>query len=332
MLKMDPKTSAAFDQQHFGGLGTRVIEKVGTPTTTNTAPPPLFLQLLSLSLFQYREEFKRLQEKKKEHLPEFLADARETLTKWWDALFFTEEERAVFTPAFTDTVSEEALRSHEKEIERLEAKYAEDRELLQQLQAHDDLLKEIEEFEESTNNPERLISRSSQRDPGRLLREERFRNKVATQLPKMEAGLRVALGAYQATHQRTFLVFGRDYLERLDELEEVRLRGKKTPMKTRPTGTAGTDATRSPTSAASRKVSLAVTPSKTPRPSISGTLPLTPSGKANLPRSATTPGLLSKVAPKTPMAPATPSLKRKVEEAAAEGGRGVTESAKKQRN
>jgi len=52
-----------------------------------------------------------------------------------------------FTKKLLDNFTEEALKSHEKEIERLEVKYESLKNLHELVQSHMDLIKEIEEFE-----------------------------------------------------------------------------------------------------------------------------------------------------------------------------------------
>jgi len=197
------------------------------------------------------------------------------------------------SPGKTGVTSEESLLSHEREIEKLVGMYAENKQVLDLVQAHADLLQEMEDFEETTNDPDRLTSRS-QRDPGRLLRE----------LPKIEASLRELLVAHKTAHSgEPFLIFGRDYLEKMDDIEETRMRLKRTPMKPK----ARLDEYVA-TPSSSRKVSLMVTPSKGQASRQAGQ-PLTPSGKPNMTKSVSTPSMLGKMA-----APSTPSLKRKFEE------------------
>ncbi|CAO3585138.1 unnamed protein product [Absidia cylindrospora] len=76
------------------------------------------------------------------------------------------------------------------------------------------LLQEIQDFEASTNDPKRLFGKG-QRDPGRLLREEKFRKRISRELPKSKRDLEGALYEFQDTTGFPFTVYGECYLDQL---------------------------------------------------------------------------------------------------------------------
>jgi hypothetical protein len=76
------------------------------------------------------------------------------------------------------------------------------------------LRKEVSEFEASTKDPNRLFSsKGNQRDPGRLLREEKFRKRISRELPKTTKELEGALAEFESIKGRPFFVYGQPYLQ-----------------------------------------------------------------------------------------------------------------------
>jgi len=143
-------------------------------------------------------------------------------------------------------MTEALLEIHEAELARLQACYRELQPMLNQINTHVDMIRQIIDFKAQTNDPDRLLSRNGRRDPGRLLREEKFRNTMAKELPKvpsprpsvrrgapqpslikktsgtlvapdarsqLEKSLKEALLKWEAANGKPFLVDGRRYVE-----------------------------------------------------------------------------------------------------------------------
>jgi len=146
-------------------------------------------------------------------------------------------------------MTEALLEVHEAELARLQACYRELQPMLSQINTHVDMIRQIIDFKAQTNDPDRLLSRNGRRDPGRLLREEKFRNTMAKELPKarrrfppgpacgvgrgtqrsfakdasalvapftraqLEKSLKDALLKWEAANGKPFLVDGRRYVE-----------------------------------------------------------------------------------------------------------------------
>lgn len=81
-------------------------------------------------------------------------------------------------------MTDEVLEAHENEISRLRLEVEDSKYILDRIDKYMQLKEEIEEFEASTRDPNRLFGKG-QRDPGRLLREEKFRKRVDRELPKV---------------------------------------------------------------------------------------------------------------------------------------------------
>ncbi|KAL2258983.1 hypothetical protein VTK26DRAFT_7501 [Humicola hyalothermophila] len=171
---------------------------------------------------EFEDELARLNELKRQNLHLFVEDARFKLQELWDALYFSEDEMLEFTPAFSDVYSDALLEAHEREIARLEVLKEQRAPTLALVDKHRSLVHDRDELAASSQDASRLMMRGQKgekRDPGKLLREEKMRKRIAKELPKVTAELRKALEAWEDEFGRPFLVHGERYLDSL-ELEE----------------------------------------------------------------------------------------------------------------
>ena len=171
---------------------------------------------------EFEDELARLNELKRQNLHIFVEDARTKLQELWDALFFSEDEMLEFTPAFSDVYSDALLEAHEREIERLEHLKEQRAPCLSLIEKHKGLLRDKEELEAASQDASRLMSRGQKgekRDPGKLLREEKMRKRIAKELPKVTAELRKVLEQWEDEYGRPFLVHGERYLDILEAEE-----------------------------------------------------------------------------------------------------------------
>ncbi|EKG15638.1 Microtubule-associated protein MAP65/ASE1-type [Macrophomina phaseolina MS6] len=174
---------------------------------------------------EFEDELARLNELKRQNLHLFVEDARDKLQQLWDSLYFSEEEMLDFTPAFSDVYSDALLSAHEAEIDRLEALREQRAPILALLDKHKSLLQDRDELNASAQDASRLMGRGQKgerRDPGKLLREEKMRKRIAKELPKVETELRSALEAYEDEYGRPFLVQGERYLDELETSSSTR--------------------------------------------------------------------------------------------------------------
>ena len=79
--------------------------------------------------------------------------------------------------------------------------------LLTSIRKYFDICDDEKELAAAANDQSRLLGRGP-RDPGRLLREEKMRKRIAKDLPKVEAELRRTLEAWEDEYGRSFLVHG----------------------------------------------------------------------------------------------------------------------------
>ncbi|KAL3467824.1 microtubule associated protein-domain-containing protein [Aspergillus heterothallicus] len=174
---------------------------------------------------EFEEELSRLNELKRQNLHLFVEDSRCRLQELWDSLYFSEEEMLDFTPAFSDVYSDALLEAHEAEIARLETLKEQRAPMLQLIDRHRSLLAEREALAVSSQDASRLLGRGNKgerRDPGKLLREEKMRKRIAKELPKVEADLKRELENFEDEYGRPFLVHGESYLDELIKLSATK--------------------------------------------------------------------------------------------------------------
>ena len=168
---------------------------------------------------EFEDELARLSELKRQNLHLFVEDARYKLQELWDVLYFSEDEMLEFTPAFSDVYSDALLEAHEREISRLEALREQRGPALALVEKHKTLVRDRDELAASSQDASRLMMRGQKgekRDPGKLLREEKMRKRIAKELPKVSADLRRALDKWEDEYGRPFLVHGERYLDALE--------------------------------------------------------------------------------------------------------------------
>ncbi|RWA04587.1 hypothetical protein EKO27_g10517 [Xylaria grammica] len=218
---------------------------------------------------EFEDELARLNELKRQNLHLFVEDARFKLQELWDALYFSEDEMLEFTPAFSDVYSDALLEAHERELSRLEALKDQRAPTLALIEKHRTLVHDRDELAASSQDASRLMMRGQKgerRDPGKLLREEKMRKRIAKELPKVAAELARLLAKWEDEYGRPFLVHGERYLDLLEPDEPKTAPGPraKTPAgpKTVPPSRANSTASRAAT----------VTRSKTPTANLTGTV------------------------------------------------------------
>lgn len=168
---------------------------------------------------EFEDELARLNELKHQNLHLFVEDTRVKLQDLWDALYFSEDEMLEFTPAFSDVYSDALLEAHEREVARLEALKEQRAPTLALIDRHKSLVKERDDLATSSQDASRLMMRGQKgekRDPGKLLREEKMRKRIAKELPKVATEVRKMLESWEDEYGRPFLVFGERYLDELE--------------------------------------------------------------------------------------------------------------------
>ncbi|KAF9357462.1 hypothetical protein BGX34_009357 [Mortierella sp. NVP85] len=157
----------------------------------------------------HKAELSRLEELRSEKLQDLIMDERNALYELWDKLYYSPEQQEKFTPLLDDDFTEENLALHEEEVARLKLEVEEHENILNAIEQYRKMLDDIREFEITSMDARRLFHR----DPGRLLREEKFRKRVAREFPRVEKELEDALYEWQEIKGRPFLVYGEEYIK-----------------------------------------------------------------------------------------------------------------------
>ncbi|EIW75642.1 hypothetical protein CONPUDRAFT_77281 [Coniophora puteana RWD-64-598 SS2] len=195
------------------------------------------------SIAAYEEELERMVELKRERMGEFVDNARKEIQKLWDELMIGEQEREACVLFWDDEPTTELLTQHEQLIGSLKAELKLKLPLLTSVRKYFDICEEEKELARVASDQTRLLARGpsgkEKRDPGRLLREEKMRKRVQKEKPKvrhffasmlrgtsltqiinytqLEQHLVSALPAWEAQHERHFLVHGERLLDLLQE-------------------------------------------------------------------------------------------------------------------
>jgi protein regulator of cytokinesis 1 len=185
---------------------------------------------------EFEDELERLNLVKRQNMHIFIEDTRVKLQELWDALYFSEDEMLEFTPAFSDVYSDALLEAHEREVSRLQTLREQRAPTLDLVDKHKALIKDRDELIATSQDASRLMLRGQKgekRDPGKLLREEKMRKRIAKELPKVTAELKKVLEQWEEEYDRPFLVYGERYLD------EVEAEDAKKPAPTRSRTPAG---------------------------------------------------------------------------------------------
>ncbi|KAK4456804.1 anaphase spindle elongation protein 1 [Cladorrhinum samala] len=194
----------------------------------------------------FEDELERLNELKRQHLHIFVEDARTKLQELWDSLYMSEDEMLEFTPAFSDVYSDALLEAHEREIARLEILKEQRAPTLALVDRHKALIQERDELAASSQDASRLLmkgQKGERRDPGKLLREEKMRKRIAKELPKVAAELRKGLEQWEDEYGRPFMVHGERYLDVIESDDPKPTPGPRSKTPSAPAPSASNPAT-----------------------------------------------------------------------------------------
>lgn len=192
----------------------------------------------------YEAELKRMIEAKKEHMVLFVQKERDSIIALWDQMYVAEQERASHAMMYSEDYSEELLASHEKLKVQLLDDLSDKKSLLLLLNRYFKLLQEAHELELAEKDPNRF-AKGQRGDPGRLLREEKIRKRVAKEKPKLETDLKTLIPQWENERGRPFMVNGSRFLEDLVIRLEQEAASKPTTSVARSRTTASSTSTQS---------------------------------------------------------------------------------------
>ncbi|XP_071518354.1 protein regulator of cytokinesis 1-like [Panulirus ornatus] len=126
------------------------------------------------TLKKLREELQRLEELKKQNMARFINQLRRELEILWEKCYISEKDRNAFTPYTSENYVEEVLQAHDKEVQRLQKYFAENKHIFFKIKQRHELWRKLMELEERANDPNRLFGNRG----CSLLQEEKERKRV----------------------------------------------------------------------------------------------------------------------------------------------------------
>ncbi|XP_054168403.1 protein regulator of cytokinesis 1-like [Oppia nitens] len=178
-----------------------------------------------LSLLQ--QEVDKYEELKRQNLELFVQKVRNDLLEWYEKCFLSDEQKDKFQ-SFIDCneYTEELLELHENELQKLQNYFEECEEMFDKLGEWHNLWNRYKELESKANDPNRFNNRG-----GALLAEEREKNQIKKNLPKVENILKKYSEDRLKLKGKLFDVFGipvKQYLENLKmEYQDMKENEKK---------------------------------------------------------------------------------------------------------
>lgn len=216
-------------------------------------------------IVKLKEEVRRLEELKLQNLERFIKLTRDEIEKYWELMFYSDEDKRLFTPYFSETVGENLLQEHEKKLECLVQEYNNYENLYMTIKSRNKMWERYEQMECKESDPNRFDNRG-----GKLLKEEKERKKILRDLPKCEDSIIREISTWESESGRIFTVFGHKFSDYLNNQKEE-LQNRKDQMKE--------NKQKAKEEAMQNELTYGSTPAKTPKRRIAGTTILTPANK-----------------------------------------------------
>ncbi|RVE46981.1 hypothetical protein evm_008365 [Chilo suppressalis] len=159
-----------------------------------------------------KEEIKRCEQIKRQKIQVFVANVRTKIKLMWDNVMYSTHERDEFAHYYQDIFTEDTLTLHELYLEKITKFYNEHKHIFELVMTRKNLWSKMNELEARASEPGRYNNRG-----GQLLKEERERKVIASNLPKIEAQLKELVVEYEAKTGGTFTVDGKPVLQVIEE-------------------------------------------------------------------------------------------------------------------
>ncbi|TID24714.1 hypothetical protein CANINC_003006 [Pichia inconspicua] len=186
------------------------------------------------SLKNFEALLNELEVEKLKNIKTFIISSREKIEGFWKVLMYDEESKHRFQDFFvndTQKFDEELLTSHSNELERLRKESEQLKPLLLLISQLDDLIAEKLELDKSLKDPSRLLKRNSFQI---LKQEERTQRKLQRCFPQLIEEIKIKIEEFQTMHCRIFKLNGEPYLNKLQEIENTFIFGKRKSFRSTP--------------------------------------------------------------------------------------------------
>ncbi|XP_061671719.1 protein regulator of cytokinesis 1b isoform X2 [Syngnathoides biaculeatus] len=157
-------------------------------------------------------EINHLEELKLQNIHNVTEAIRSEIAVFWEKCFFSIEQRQAFSPYFSVNFTEDLLRKHDAEIQRLKQHYDDHKELFDGVRQWEETWKLFLELDKKALDPSRFTNRG-----GNLLKEEKQRAELHKNLPRLEKTLKAQIDAWENEQCSKFLVNGQMFLQYVEE-------------------------------------------------------------------------------------------------------------------
>lgn len=184
----------------------------------------------------FSQELERCEQIKRENIKQIIEKVREEINDYWEKCLKSEQERKRFEPFTSKKYTEDLLDLHEMELQDLRNFYEENLDIFEMYKERNELWAKMKSLEEKASDPNRYNNRG-----GQLLKEEKERRMITTNLPKIETKLLDLVKKYDDMHKRPFTILGekvqtiidRDYeLKKQEKMVKSTKKAANTPART----------------------------------------------------------------------------------------------------
>ncbi|XP_013196706.1 protein regulator of cytokinesis 1 [Amyelois transitella] len=188
-----------------------------------------------------KEEIKRCEKIKRQKIQVFVANMRTKIKLMWDNIMYSPQQRQEFLHYYQDIFTEDTLTLHEMYLDKITAYYNDNKNIFDLITTRKNLWLKMTELDARASDPARYNNRG-----GQLLKEEKERKAICSNLPKIEAQLEELVNEYEAKTGNTFTVEGKPLLQLIEEEWETRKVERHNKVSARRAGaTPGTPSLRS---------------------------------------------------------------------------------------
>jgi len=164
-----------------------------------------------------REEVQRLDDIKKANIERFVNNLRNELHSLWDLCFYSAGQRDSFQPLHSTNFNENLLELHELEVQSVKNHLETHVDLYEKVRKWQDVWCRAMDLERKSKDPNRLMNARG----NALLEEEKERNRVNKQLPKIEGELNKLIEQWELSKGTKFLVSGVDFKEYVEDQKRL---------------------------------------------------------------------------------------------------------------
>ncbi|KAL4711111.1 hypothetical protein ACJJTC_009482 [Scirpophaga incertulas] len=159
-----------------------------------------------------KEEIERCDKIKRQKIQVFVANVRTKIKLMWDNIMYSSKQREEFVLYFQDHFTEDTLMLHELYLEKITKFYNENKQIFDLVVTRKNLWIKMTELEARASEPGRYHNRG-----GQLLREEKDRKALCSNLPKIEAQIRDLVKEYEGKTGQVFTVEGKPLVQLIEE-------------------------------------------------------------------------------------------------------------------